>query len=205
MTLGPEFDGLPYCPAWCTEAIEGKSVGPKPTGIELQASGESFLRSQDARKIAAFDKWIDLKDRNYGNVIRLNKGGYASIDHESMLHDMLWTHASMNFGSRCLIDFASDAFKPNQFDAFKQHVALAAEGRAQNGVKKSPAHAEASVAAKLDIKSIIDTFLREDGNPDQSIVAQKASEASALYANIEKYLLSRGVEGWMANQLGVIV
>lgn len=72
--LSPEFDSLTFCPAWCSQAVPGAAVLNHPKRMDFMASRRAFLRAQDSRKIAAFDQWSDLRDRNFGNVIRSSKG-----------------------------------------------------------------------------------------------------------------------------------
>jgi len=82
-----------HIPAWCSEAIPGNTVlshaksSTKP-GMQFITEFKQFINSNDARKFAAFDQWTGLRDRNMGNVIRHKLGGYASIDHETILHDI---------------------------------------------------------------------------------------------------------------------
>lgn len=96
-TLPPECMAAgDLIPAWCSSAISGQPVNanqkpaPKPPGSQFHFDYKTFLNAADSRKIAAFDLWSGLRDRNLGNVIRLAAGGYASIDHETLLHDLLW-------------------------------------------------------------------------------------------------------------------
>lgn len=82
---------MSYCPAWCSEVVAGKAVRQiHKMAFFLERAKKTCLLSGDVRKIAAFDKWADLRDRNFGNVIRSSNGGYVAIDHESLLHDLLW-------------------------------------------------------------------------------------------------------------------
>ena len=69
--LPPELNGVSYCAAWCSEIVAGKSLR-QVHKFAFYIARKSFLRSRDARKIAAFDKWSDLRDRNYGNVIQMD-------------------------------------------------------------------------------------------------------------------------------------
>jgi len=90
-----------FIPAWCSEAIPGNSVlshakSPSKPGMQFITEHKTFLNSNDARKFAAFDQWTGLRDRNMGNVLRHKAGGYASIDHETMLHDILWVSSDFN-------------------------------------------------------------------------------------------------------------
>lgn len=80
--LPPQLHGQALCPAWCSEVVSGKSLR-QVHKMAFFIAKKNCLRSRDARKIAAFDKWTDLRDRNFGNVIQSSKGGYVAIDHET--------------------------------------------------------------------------------------------------------------------------
>jgi len=176
--LSPEFDTLTFCPAWCSQAVAGSAVRDQTKRMDFMASRKAFLRAQDSRKIAAFDQWSDLRDRNFGNVIRSDKGGYASIDHETMLYDTLWIPAGLGFEQRCLMGQARKALDSREFKRFQVDMAKAAEG-----------HASAFAKAKADLEALIELIL-DDPTP------AKGSIVSTLDA--------RSQQGWLANKLGVI-
>jgi hypothetical protein len=101
---------------------------------------KNCLRSRDSRKIASFDKWGDLRDRNFGNVIQSTRGGYVAIDHETLLHDLLWAPIGMPWEERSLYVEARTALSPTDFQRFQVDMAQAANG-----------HAKALEDAKQDI------------------------------------------------------
>ena len=140
-----------FIPAWCSEAIPGKSVlssakSPSKPGMQFISEHKSFLNSADARKFAAFDQWTGLRDRNMGNVIRHKAGGYASIDHETLLHDVLW--GVSDFNHHCLVKHAERALDAKRVKAFKAEMTRAAAG-----------HFEALVSARVELKALLNLLL----------------------------------------------
>lgn len=178
VTLPPEFDGMDTCPAWCCEIVAGKSVRQIHTWA-FWLSRRNCLRSKDARKIAAFDVWTDLRDRNFGNVIRAPGGGYISIDHETILHDLLWPPSGKIFHSRSLLIEAQEHLSSSDLKRFQVDMAKAAQG-----------HAQGLADARADLSDIIEKIYPQ--------------LAPTLTPAALKSLDQRGQVGWLANVLGVI-
>ncbi|BCO27078.1 hypothetical protein MIZ03_1965 [Rhodoferax lithotrophicus] len=176
--LPPKFDGMDSCPAWCSEIVAGKSVRQVHKMVFF-ISRKNCLRSKDARKIAAFDQWSDLRDRNFGNVIRSSNGGYVAIDHESLLHDLLWVPTGRGFEERSLLVEARNALSVTDFQRFQMDMASAANG-----------HAQALIDAKADLADII-----------AKIIPAHASAATQM---IVQTLDNRAQSGWLSTTLGVI-
>lgn len=170
-----------YIPAWCSEAIPGNSVlshakSPSKPGMQFITEHKTFLNSNDARKFAAFDRWTGLRDRNMGNVIRHKAGGYASIDHETMLHDVLW--GSSDFNNNCLVMHAEKALDSKRAKAFKADMTRVAAG-----------HAGALASAKAELNALLDMLL---------------PGAAAEHAAAMSFLGARSQRGWLAGELGVL-
>ena len=176
--LPAEFDGMDVCPAWCSELVAGKSLRQIHKWV-FWLVRRHCLNSQDVRKIASFDLWTDLRDRNYGNVIRSPGGGYISIDHETILHDLLWLPTGKTYLSRSLLNEAHLHLTPIDFQRFQVDMANAAQ-----------AHADGLAAASNDIADIINKIY-----PHLS--------ATLVPATINS-LGQRANTGWLANKLGVI-
>lgn len=175
--LPSEFDGVAECPAWCCEVVSGKSVRQIHKWLFWLAR-RKCLNSIDARKIASFDMWTDLRDRNFGNVIRSQNGGYVSIDHESILHDLIW----LPFGAfelRSLLEEARQHLLPLDFQRFQLDIANAAKDH-ENGL----------TAARADLIDIIDKIY--------------PAHSHTLTPAILNLLNQRAQAGWIANTLGVI-
>lgn len=177
-TLSPEFDTLTFCPAWCSQAVPGSAVRDQAKRMDFLVSRKAFLRAQDSRKIAAFDQWSDLRDRNFGNVIRSDRGGYASIDHETMLYDTLWIPTGLGFEQRCLMEQARKALDSKEFKRFQVDMAKAAEG-----------HASAFAKAKEDLVALIELIL---------------DDPAFVKGGIVSVLDARSQRGWLAKQMGVL-
>lgn len=177
--LPSKFDGMALCPAWCSEVVAGKAVRQVHKMLFFIAR-KNCLRSKDARKIAAFDYWSDLRDRNFGNVIHSSKGGYVAIDHETLLHDLLWLPTGTKYEERSLLVEAKKALSTSDFQRFQLDMANASNG-----------HAQALVAARQDMETIISKLVPAHTSP-------KISEA------IVQMLGQRSHAGWMSNELNVI-
>ncbi|NMM76217.1 hypothetical protein [Acidovorax sp. SRB_24] len=142
---------------------------------------KNLFRSQDARKIAAFDKWTDLRDRNFGNVIRSPKGGYVAIDHETLLHDLLWVPFGTTWAERCLTSEAGKTLTGVDYKRFQVDMANAANG-----------HAAALAAVQRDLDALV-----------AKIVTPPAA-AAQLSQTISTSLSHRSQPGWMTSLLKVI-
>lgn len=170
-----------FIPAWCSEAIPGNSVlssaksATKP-GMQFIVEHKTFLNSADARKMAAFDQWTGLRDRNMGNVIRLKAGGYASIDHETVLHDTLW--GTSDFNHHCLVKRAEKVLDAKRIKAFKVEMTRAAAG-----------HSEALTNASRELQALLELML---------------PGALETHASAMAFLSARSQAGWLAGELGVL-
>lgn len=172
-----EFDGINECPAWCCEIVSGKSVRQIHKWLFWLAR-RKCLNSMDARKIASFDLWTDLRDRNFGNVIRSSNGGYVSIDHESILHDLIWSPFA-TFELRSLLEEATQHLSPESFQRFQIDMSNAAN-----------AHANGLATAYDDLVDIINKIY--------------PAYSHTLTPAILNLLNQRAQTGWMASTLGVI-
>ena len=177
--LPVKFDGMDFCPAWCSEVVAGKTVR-QVHKMAFFLARKACLRSKDARKIAAFDQWSDLRDRNFGNVIQSSKGGYVAIDHESLLHDMLWAPTGRGFELRSLLVEARSALSVQEFQRFQVDMTNAAKG-----------HAQALNDAQTDLTDIIAKII--------------PANAPAVTQFIVQTLDQRAQLGWLSNLLGIIV
>lgn len=176
--LPSEFDSMKVCPAWCCEVVPGKSVRQIHKWA-FWIKRRDCLRSIDARKIASFDVWTDLRDRNYGNVIRSSSGGYISIDHETILHDLIWVPSGKTYESRSLLSEAQQHLPVLEFQRFQVDMAKAAES-----------HASGLALVSNDLAEIVHKIY-----PHLS---------ASLTPAILDALNERAQAGWLANTLGVI-
>ncbi|MBU3556274.1 hypothetical protein ICN18_01365 [Polynucleobacter sp. Ross1-W9] len=178
MDLPSEFDGMNECPAWCCELVAGKSVRQVHKWLFWLAR-QQCLMSKDARKIASFDLWTDLMDRNYGNVIRVSNSTYISIDHETILHDLLWKPTGKTFEQRSLLLEAKQKLSPSNLLRFQMDMANA-----------STKHADAISTKQNELSQIIAMIYPH--------------MASTLIPLTMSTLTQRSQSGWLANTLGVI-
>jgi hypothetical protein len=176
--LPSEFDRAALAPAWCSEIVAGKAVR-QVHKMSFVLARAACLRSKDARKIAAFDQWSDLRDRNFGNVIQSSKGGYVAIDHETLLHDLLWLPTKTSWTEHSLLEHARKVLKSADFQRFQLDMAAAAKG-----------HEEALAAAQTSI--------------DELLVKLLPAHASELGPAINGALRERSASGWLSEKLKVI-
>lgn len=176
MALPLEYNGMATYPAWCSEVVSGKSVRQIQT-MGYAVAHQNCLRTKDARMIASFDQWSDLRDRNFGNVIQSTKGRCIAIDHETLLHDLVWTGVG-EWEEWSLLEEASKALSPADFRRFQVDMAQAAI-----------AHANALVASRADV----------------AVVAEQLHPGHRLGQVIEQWLALRAQPGWMSDKLKVIV
>lgn len=177
--LPTEFDGVKECPAWCCELVRGKSVLQVHRWIFWLAK-KMCLQSKDARIIASFDAWMDLRDRNFGNVVRSLNGGYVSIDHETLLHDLLWPRAGKIFHERSLWKEAQNHLSAKDYAKFEIDMALAAKE-----------HNPAFELVWDEVESIVKRIY--------------PAQAPILVPEILQFIDQRAQEGWLSTELGVIV
>jgi hypothetical protein len=111
-----------------------------------------------------------------GNIIRRKAGGYASIDHETMLHDILWIFS--DFNHNCLVKHAEKALDSKRAKTFKAEMTRAAAG-----------HAGALASAQGELKALLNLFL---------------PGAAADHVAAMDFLADRSQRGWLAGELGVL-
>ncbi|MFL9908281.1 hypothetical protein [Paraburkholderia sp. RL17-337-BIB-A] len=178
MPLPPWTNGQTVCAAWCTEIVAGKSVRQVHKWAFWLAR-KRCLNSKDVRSIAAFDVWTDNRDRNFGNVIRSSSGGYIAIDHETLLHDLLWLPTGMSYELRSLVEEAKKNLSLNEMMQFNVEMAGA-----------SVKHSAGLTAVQTQLTSFIDGLFPK--------------AAPGLSGTIIGYLSLRSQAGWLANEIGVI-
>ncbi|WP_155648947.1 hypothetical protein [Burkholderia stagnalis] len=178
MTLPQWTNGQSVCAAWCTEIVAGKSVRQVHKWAFWLAR-KRCLHSKDVRSIAAFDVWTDNRDRNFGNVIRSPAGGYIAIDHETLLHDLLWKPTGTSYARRSLVDEAKQYLSSSDLKQFNVELAGA-----------SDRHASGFAMVELALNQLIDKLY--------------PNAAPALGQNVLGYLNLRSQAGWLANEIGVI-
>ncbi len=178
MTLPSEMDEWEFCPAWCCELVPGKSMRQIHKWLYM-LSLRKCLRSQDVKNIAAFDYWSDLRDRNMGNVIRSESGGYIAIDHETILHDILWPPAGKIFHERSLLAEAENELPAADFKKFQGGMVLAADK-----------HMDALSAVRAEIERLINMIYPH--------------LAATLTPKVTNMLDARAQKGWLAADMGVI-
>ncbi|WP_297505032.1 hypothetical protein [Ferrovum sp.] len=180
VSLPSWLDDYSEYPAWCVEAVDGKSVAEISKWI-LWLRRRQCLSSKDTSTLASFDIWADNRDRNFGNVIRTKKGEYIAIDHETLLHDLVVQGMyDIKYEERSLLKEAKKHMQPTNFQQFQHEVVSAAH-------KHGPALQSAIQAAERYVSTIT------------------ANSADDLWQSIYDYLYQRAQAGWMSNFMGMII
>lgn len=178
-------NGYSFYPAWCTEIVDGKSLSQIHKWeywlYRKTHSSKSPLKSLDVTQIAAMDIWINNQDRNVGNVIKSKQGKFVAIDHEAILHELLWVPTNKIFEERSLVFLAKSHLSSQELDNFFLGVGYAGNS-----------HEEVYKLAKNSIKDITVKICGQEN-------------ADYLYPKINSFLEVRSVAGWLSSKLGVIV
>jgi len=175
LTLPSWLAGHDFYPAWCAEIVSGKSLAQVYSWRAASARA-ACLKSVDTQKMAAFDFWADNVDRNFGNVIKSDVGRYVAIDHETLLHEILWLPFGIKYEPRRLWDNAQD-LPPNAKNDFRMNMLAAAA-----------THHTALAKAEGEIKSVI-----------QKLLGVKAG--SSTEQQVYNFLLGRSDTSWLPSQL----
>lgn len=176
--LPTEFDGVIEYPAWCCE-VAGSAV-KQINKWSFWLSRRNCLNSKDARQIASFDQWADLRDRHFGNVIRGAGGNYISIDHETIIYEVLWLRrTTRRYSLNSLLETARKELSCAKFLRFQVDMVAAASK-----------HSSGLAAASGDIADITRIIY-----PDY---------ADGLIPEIYGALDERSQPNWLADKLGVI-
>ena len=181
ITLPEWVKGYDTYPAWCTEIVNGKSLAQLHKW-EYFLYKKKCIKSKDVSAMAAMDYWTDNKDRNSGNVIRTSSGKYIAIDHETLLHDLLWLPLGIKFEEKNLFNFARQELSTIELQQF--HLDVAVAGNQHEAGYKSSSEAISEILFKI--------------YGDQ----QNTKE---LNNKIQSFIEPRSKLGWLSNELGVIV
>lgn len=182
MTLPAFVAGHSEYLGWCVEIVDGNAIAQVNRWLFWIARAQC-LKAKNTSVIAAFDYWADNQDRNYGNVIRSKDGQYVAIDHETLLHETVWsTYTNLQFKLNSLLKEAEATLSPNQLHLFRCSMALAAKDHL----------AAISTAKMAGLK------FTQDLIPDTAFATQ-------LWSEIETFLTLRAQVDWLSRELGVIV
>lgn len=180
MQLPDWTNGFDFYPAWCTSIVDGKSLAQLHKW-EYWIYSKKIFKNQDVSQIAAMDIWVNNQDRNTGNVIKSKSGSYIAIDHEAILHDLLWTPTGYAFQERSLLNVAKTQLAQAELNNFYIEIGLAGK-----------LHEDGYKLAKNSIQDIIFKILGQ-------------ANADAINLPIDEFLKERSIQGWLSDKLGVIV
>jgi hypothetical protein len=167
-----------FCPAWCSGIVDGKSVKQIYTW-KFFTGRLACLKSKTTRQIAALDVWTDNKDRNYGNVIKSKSNEYVAIDHETLLHDLLWLPTGIRYEEHSLLKEAEKYLAPKEHSSFISDMAGYGES-----------HKTAFGESKTQIENLINTLYPGNANLINAVI---------------NHLDTRSDKDWINNQLGLMI
>lgn len=168
-------------PAFAASAVEGKALAQRWRWLYMLQS-RSALSHNDVQRVAAFDEWVDNRDRNLGNVLRTSSGRFVPIDNEFAFFQPIWTAIAPGFGvgHNSLLLEAERRLTSDGFKQFKVKTAVS-----------SDAHIDAYSRAKPALM--------------QTIAALAPGPAGTqLAAAVDHFLSPRAPKTWMCQHLQVI-
>lgn len=181
MPLDQHWLNYPDTLAFCSSVVDGKTASYGWKWFAHIRSAKIYKRPEVAR-ISAFDYWVDNQDRNTGNLIVNGDGHCTPIDNEFILYSLLWKGIvpfSVNHNS--LLVEGKKYLRGDVYDRFVMDVAF-----------HSKLHDAALSVVIPKLQLLVQTIV-----PPQ--------QASALWIQIQNYLVSRSKTDWLANELGVII
>jgi hypothetical protein len=166
--------------AYCCEAVDGPGITSSWRWIAAFRARKLF-KSVEARRICAFDEWVENRDRHSGNMIRRKQDGtHVPIDNEFILYSLLWSQI-LGVTPHSLLSEGANHLTVADHKRFQVEAANAAK-----------AHAAALQAATPIISSTVAKVV-------------PAPHAAQFQTAVLSFLSTRGQPDWLANQLGVIV
>jgi hypothetical protein len=177
LKLDQHWHGYSHAMAFCTSSIDGKHVTGRWPWLAHLRKARAFQHS-DVPRIAAFDHWVDNRDRHSGNFLRTRDGGYIPIDNEYILFSIVWA-ATTSVIYRSLRDEARSVLTPSGFAKFEASMLVAAQ-----------AHIAALQAAAPNVQRLV------------AVMHSDPAEGSSAATAILQFLTQRAQPGWLANELG---
>ena len=180
LKLDQHWHGYSHAMAFCTSSVDGKGVASRWPWVTHLRKAQAF-RHSDVPRIAAFDHWVDNRDRHAGNFLRTRAGGYIPIDNEYILYSVVWA-ASTAVLYRSLRDEARKVLTPAGFTKFEASMLVA-----------SQLHVAALQAAAPKVQKLVAVM-----HPD-------AAEGAVFASAVLQFLNQRAQPDWLGNELGHIV
>ena len=137
--------------AWCTTTIEGKPIRYLHP-INDETLKNRLKKNKSLPEILAFDEFLGNEDRNKGNLIMINNGNFALIDHAEIAgtsNNLGFDIDANSFYKNALISELYDGCPP---DKIKSAMVLAAEK-----------HQDAVTNAKDELKNLSDIIHKAYG------------------------------------------
>lgn len=180
MKLDQHWMNYTHTLAFCSSTVEGKHIHGRWKWLTQLKKAKAF-RHSDVPRIAAFDAWVENRDRHSGNFLRTREGDYVPIDNEFILYSIVWA-ANLSVGHQSLRMEAQAILKAAGYTKFEISMVLA-----------SRLHEAAINDAAPALQQFIAAM---HADPNQGIVAA---------TSILGFLRQRAHPDWLANDLGRIV
>jgi len=163
--------------AFCTSTVDGKHVASRWQWLAQLRKAQAF-RHPDVARIAAFDLWVENRDRHTGNFLRTRTGSYVPIDNEYILYSLVWAasvvvaHNSLRQEARAILTAAG-------FSKFESEMIVA-----------SKLHGAAMQKAAPDVQRLV------------SVMHADEAEGVSVATAVLQFLGSRSHVDWLPNELG---
>ncbi len=163
--------------AFCTSTVDGKHVASRWQWLAQLRKAQAF-RHPDVARIAAFDLWVENRDRHTGNFLRTRTGSYVPIDNEYILYSLVWAasvvvaHNSLRQEARAILTAAG-------FSKFEAEMIVA-----------SKLHEAAMQKAAPDVQRLV------------SVMHADEAEGVSVATAVLQFLGSRSHADWLPNELG---
>ncbi|MEF9344237.1 hypothetical protein V4889_24065 [Ralstonia solanacearum species complex bacterium KE101] len=159
--------------------VEGKHINTGWRWTARLRKAKAF-QHPDVPRIAAFDEWVENRDRHTGNFLRTKEGNYVPIDNEFILYSLVWA-ANIVVGHQSLRNEARAVLRAAGYTKFEVSMVLASKLHDAALKKASPA-----------LQQFIQAM---HGDPVQGVAAA---------SDILQFLGQRAHPDWLANELGRI-
>jgi hypothetical protein len=181
MKLDQHWMGYTHTLAFCSSTVEGKHIHGRWQWLTQLKKARAF-RHEDVSRIAAFDAWVENRDRHSGNFLRTREGDYVPIDNEFILYTLVWAANNIVVGHQSLRMEAQAILKAAGYTKFEISMVLASKLHEAALNKAAPALQQFIAVMHAD--------------PSQGVAAATA---------ILLFLGQRAHPDWLANELGRIV
>lgn len=180
MKLDQHWMKYPEVLAFCSSSVEGRHLTGRWKWL-AQLKVQKALKHVDVMRIAAFDQWVENRDRHTGNLLRTASGGYVPIDNELILYSLIWEAAGFSYVHNSLKAQANAMLKHGAYTKFEASM-----------IVSSQAHDDAFQKAWPGLQQLVNALVSEPQN------------ALGLSQVMHQFLGARAHRDWLPTELGHI-